>query len=90
MLNATNLSFVGRTTLFQRVAQSPGQETKKASGKLEVKDNYKMNNNSMIDGNNLSTTINSNNMSKTTKVTNNTFRDAVQRGVLSGIGFLKR
>ena len=76
MLNATNLSFVGRTTLFQRVAQSPGQETKKASGKLEVKDNYKMNN-SMVEGNNLSTTINSNNMSKTTRITNNTFRDAV-------------
>ena len=90
----TGLSFVGKSTLFSRVALSP----QPAASKMPLKANASpsINNslgggNSMMQTNNQSTTINNTTqLSKTMRSTTSTFKDVVQRGVLSGIGLLKK
>ena len=96
---------MGKSTLFSRVALSPQPEnTKKNLSKLQNVNNSNINGNSSIGGaptaangnsmmmtNNQSTNINNTSLlSKTMRSTNSTFRDTVQRGVLSGIGLLKK
>jgi hypothetical protein len=76
------------------MAMSPQPEGKKAIGKV-VPSNANNSigaGNSMLQSNNQSTTINNTThlLSKTMRSTNSTFKEAVQRGVLSGIGLLKK
>ena len=88
------LSFVGKSTLFSRVALSP-QPADKGNRAAPVK-----NNSSKISGNQdnttmMSTTINQSSLAQNTqqrmmKTSLGSFRDTVQRGVLSGIGLLKK
>lgn len=88
----TSLSFIGKSTLFSRVAVSPQPEIKKNMPKTVAQDPIKdLNGTSLMASNNQSTTLNNTtNLSKTMRTSNSTFRDTVQRGVLSGIGILKK
>ena len=97
-MSLTGLSFIGKTTLFSRVALSPQQnEKKQAVNKNTTSNAYEGGGNmggvsSMMAGNqNQSTTIGNNTTNKTMlRTSNSTFKDAVQKGVLSGIGLLKK
>lgn len=82
---------MGKTSLFSRVALSPNQtvgpNNDKKSGLLSIsKPNSSINDNetqasSIAPGKDLAKTVRSN---------TNSFKDAVQRGVLSGAGILKK
>jgi len=96
--NLTGLSFVGKSTLFSRVAASP-QPVDKAmllkQQKIQGKNESKNQGQSILASNNQSTTINqtlnNNSMAnKSMRSSVSTFKDTVQRGVLSGIGILKK
>lgn len=84
---------MGKTSLFSRVALSPGATVtggKKAdlANSLPASKGKELNN-SINDGDTMASTVNNQANNKTFRSTTNTFRDAVQRGVLSGAGILK-
>lgn len=84
---------MGKTSLFSRVALSPNQtvgaNNDKKSGLLSIS---KPNNNSSINDNETqaSSIVPGKDMAKTVRSNTNSFKDAVQRGVLSGAGILKK
>ena len=81
---------MGKTSLFSRVALSPnvtvGKKGNDLGGSSVSKNNASINDNDTQ----ASTMVNQQPMSKTFRSTTNTFKDAVQRGVLSGAGILKK
>ena len=84
---------MGKTSLFSRVALSPGATVgggKKAdlANSLPAGKSKDMNS-SINDNETMASTVNNQPNSKTFRSTSNTFKDAVQRGVLSGAGILK-
>jgi hypothetical protein len=82
---------MGKTSLFSRVALSPNQTVgadKKGSGALSI--SKPATNQSINDNETQASSVN-NTMGKTVRSnTTTTFKDAVQRGVLSGAGILKK
>lgn len=93
--SAPGFQLMGKTSLFSRVALSPGASVgggKKAdlNNSLPVGKGGKEFNNSINDADTMASTVNNQQQAnKTFRSTTNTFRDAVQRGVLSGAGILK-
>ena len=82
---------MGKTSLFSRVALSPNQtvggNNDKKSGLLSIsKPNSSINDNETQ----ASSIAPGKDMAKTVRSNTNSFKDAVQRGVLSGAGILKK
>lgn len=82
---------MGKTSLFSRVALSPNQtvgpNNEKKSGSLSIsKPNSSINDNETQ----ASSIAPGKDMAKTVRSNTNSFKDAVQRGVLSGAGILKK
>ena len=81
---------MGKTSLFSRVALSPNQTVganDKKSGLLSIsKPNSSINDNETQ----ASSIAPGKDMAKTVRSNTNSFKDAVQRGVLSGAGILKK
>jgi len=88
---AGSLSFMGKTTLFSRVALSPtGALGEKKSGfatKNAAPSSYDIDTNASTQAN-----LQQQPMNKTVRssTTTSTFKDTIQRGVLSGAGILKK
>lgn len=85
------LSLLGKTTLFSRVALSPGAERKGGPQKNgNTANSYNDNDTSAstnLPNNNAQATMNKTLRSSTTT---STFKDTIQRGILSGAGILKK
>lgn len=90
---AGSLSFMGKTTLFSRVALSPsaakgGVDKKESSIAMPIQkaapqSDFDTNASTQAGGGALGKTVRS-------STTTSTFKDAIQRGVLSGAGILKK
>ena len=84
---------MGKTSLFSRFALSPGA-TLGGGKKADLANSLPASkgkdfNNSINDADTMASTVNNQQNNKTMRTSTNTFKDAVQRGVLSGAGILK-